>query len=82
VAIADAKGIKGVSMRRSDRDFAQYIRGQVRYGRIVAQSGLYPRLTRYRTEAAVPHSPNREEQSFKQGLRHVTDGVAARLPQP
>ncbi|MFI9385578.1 hypothetical protein [Kutzneria sp. NPDC052558] len=44
-------------------------------------SGFYPRLTRYWTEATVPHAPNRESLLSEQGLSSVIDGFAALLSQ-
>jgi AcrR family transcriptional regulator len=68
------------SARRSGLDFAHYIGGQARYAATVAASGRYPRITRYWTEATVPHSPNRETHAFEQGLTHLIAGFAPHLP--
>jgi hypothetical protein len=68
------------AIRRSGQDFAQYIAGRARYAETVAASGRYPRLTRYWTEATVPHAPDREAQAFGQGLSSVIDGFDALLP--
>jgi hypothetical protein len=61
--------------RRSGTDMTTWLATQAQYGETIIGGGRYPHLSRMMLEAETPHTTDRHERAFRQGLDHILAGI-------